>query len=155
METTYPVNFVDHQMGIHEMAQVIRALPYLDQMRKAGKQLHQAWCIALHRRGVMQHDTDSARPIFLEKACQLFKASFFFESQRSKIAIEDQDLAFGSTENRVAGLSVFGFTGEQCVGWAHGGKCGMLPVGTLVCHGSRTNHRAGCLMIGVARLSVA
>lgn len=32
--------------------------------------------------------------------------------QAAKIAIEDQDFPFGPTQNCIAGLTIFGFTGE-------------------------------------------
>ena len=118
MEAAQAVTLVDEHVRIRELTQVVRALSHFDDMRKAGNQLHETWRIALHWRGVMQHHAESVRAGFLQKVGQGLKASFFFEPQGGKVAIENQDLVFGPGQDRIAGLPVFRFTGKQGVGRA-------------------------------------
>jgi hypothetical protein len=60
----------------------------------------------------MQHDPDSPQAVSREEFGQRLKAGPMVELQTAKIAIEDQQLAFGAAQDRVASPAIFGFTGE-------------------------------------------
>jgi len=90
METADAMALVGQHVRIRQMTQVVRALSHVDDMRKAGNELHQARRIALHGSGIVQHHADSAQAAHLQKACQRLKACFFFEPQGGKIAIENR-----------------------------------------------------------------
>ncbi len=112
METAHPVALVDEHVRIRQLTQIVRTLPNVDDMRKAGNEPHQAWRIAFHRLGIMQHDAESVQTVTLQKAGQRLKASLFLEPQRGQIAIENQYLVFGQGQNRIAGLTIRAFAGE-------------------------------------------
>ena len=94
------------------MAQIVRTLPYIYQMREAGDQLHQARHLSMQRPRVMQHDPDSPQAVGCEEAGQQMKPGVMVQLQSEEIAIEDHQLVFGAAKHRVASLAIFGFTGE-------------------------------------------
>ena len=74
MEATYSVALVGEDMGIGQIAQVVGALAYVDDVRKAKDQLPQALSIAFQWFRVVQHDADPAQGILPQKAFEDFEA---------------------------------------------------------------------------------
>ena len=112
METTNAMGIVCEQVRVREVTQVVRALAHLDEMREAGYELHQAWRLAIQRSRIVQHHTDSAQVIVRQKSDQGVKTEFMVQLQAAKIAIEDQYFMFRPRQDGIAGLAIFGFTGE-------------------------------------------
>ncbi len=112
METTNTLGVVCEQMRICEMAQVVRTLPDVYEMREAGYELHQARRLAMQRSRIMQHHADSAQLVRHQEVGKQLKPGFMIQLQGAKIPIEDQYLVFGPAQNRIAGLAILGFTGE-------------------------------------------
>jgi len=61
METTNTLGIVSKQVRVREMTQVVRALSYVDEMREAPYELHQARRLAMQWFRIMQHHPDSAQ----------------------------------------------------------------------------------------------
>lgn len=112
METTNTLGIVGKQVRICEVAQVVRTLPHFYEMREAAYQLHKARCLVMQGSRIMQHHADSAQSIRRQKVGQQLKPDSVIQLQGAKIAIEDQYLVFGPAQDRIAGPTILGFTGE-------------------------------------------
>lgn len=112
MKASHAVAFVCEHVCVSKMTQVVRTLPEVDDMGESDDELRQTWRVARHWVGVVQHYTDSAQAVHLQKVGQCFKARLFFESKCGKIPIKNQYLVLRPAQNRVAGLAILGFTGD-------------------------------------------
>lgn len=112
METTNTLGVVSEQVRVSEMAQVVRALPDVDEMGETAYELHQARRMVMQRPRIMQYHADSAQSIRRQEVGQQLKPRFMVQLQGEKIAIEDQYLVFGPAQDRIAGPTILGFTGE-------------------------------------------
>ena len=112
MEATHAVATVRQQVGIGQMPKIVRALSHFYRMRKADDKLNQARCLSFDCRRIVQHDADSAQRVSLQKAGQKVEARTALQLQSSEVAIENEQFALRAAQNRIAGLPVFGLTGE-------------------------------------------
>lgn len=116
MKTTHAMDIVDEQMSVRQMSQVIRTLPDLDDVGKACNELHQVRRLVLDMFRDMENDAQAASAIGLKESDQRLKPGRFFQSQSREVAVKDQNLSSGLAQNRIAGVPIVGFTGQQGVG---------------------------------------
>ena len=112
VETAHSVGIVGKQVRVGKVAQVVGALPHVDHVREAGDELHQAWRLPMQGPRVMQHDADSPQAIAGEEVRERLKPCVVVQLQAAQVAIEDQQLAFGPAQDRIACPAISGFAGE-------------------------------------------
>ena len=112
VKTAHTVGIVREQVRVGKMAQVVGALPHVDHVREAGDDVHQAWRLPMQGPRVMQHDADSPQAIAGEEVRERLKPCVVVQLQAAQVAIEDQQLALGPAQDRIACLAIFGFAGE-------------------------------------------
>lgn len=115
LKSAYPVLVVGKHVCVGKMAQVVRALPDINGVRKTRNQLNQSRHIYFQPIGVVYHHADSSRCVGLEKCRQLFDPAGFTQTQRHEGAIENDNFPLGATNDGIACLAIVGFTGQQMV----------------------------------------
>lgn len=120
LEAANRMQAIGQNVGVGELSKVVRGLADFDQMGVAGKQLHQPRRAQAQLFRFVQHDADSTQALRRKEGGQKVDRFSFVKPRCGEITIENQQLACGASDDRIAGLSVGSLAGDQGIGRFHG-----------------------------------